>query len=74
MDKLLVVVIYLIPFLALLAVLGFVSDRVENRIKRKRVQHGRRGSRPQPIVLRTLGRPLHGCRCPRHGRGRHRTA
>ena len=44
MDKLLVVLIYILPFLALLAVLGFVSDRVENRAKRKKVQHGRRAA------------------------------
>lgn len=44
MENLLVVLLYLIPFLALLAVLGLVSDRVENRTKRKRAQHGRRAA------------------------------
>ena len=44
MDKLFVVLIYILPFLALLAVLGFVSDRVENRAKRKKVQRGRRAA------------------------------
>lgn len=44
MDKLLMILIYLIPFLVFLAALGFVSDRVENRAIKKRAQHGRRAA------------------------------
>lgn len=44
MDKLLLILVYLIPFLVFLAAVGFVSDRVENRSRKKRAQHGRRAA------------------------------
>ena len=44
MDKLLLILIYLIPFLALLSALGIVSDAVEKKTRKKRAQHGRRAA------------------------------